>query len=259
MSAATNDIAAEDRWAAERWACSARRGSRSGGRQWWYDGHHELAAIFDTIMRYDTTYEEVRTADRRSMTANGEHPNGAQMRCGQSCSATGYDYDARRSRVRHEAPLDIRLRAGSGSFPTPTSRRSQAVDKLTVKFTLNAPWVNFFPYLLASTPGMIHRRRRGRRPAASTRTSTQPAVVPFQHPRPSALAPSSRFVQAERGSINLVRKREPTGGANPTSTRWFVFSRALQPATTHTQLPIRCRCIAYGTRGRSRRRPTRRR
>jgi peptide/nickel transport system substrate-binding protein len=83
------------------------------------------------------------------------------------------------------------------------------VDKLTVKFTLTAPWANF-PYVLAYTPGLI-----------PSPTAVKAACGPNQDTLPRACAFNSKPVGAgpyrvdsykPKESINLVRNDSYWGG-----------------------------------------------
>jgi peptide/nickel transport system substrate-binding protein len=114
-------------------------------------GTTELAAIFDTIMRYDTTEKrfEPQTAD--SLTPNGDASEWTlKLRPGIRFSdGTDYDADAVVFGMKRHSTFGSPAAGLVANIKT-----YSAVDKLTVKFTLNAPWASF-PYLLASTPGMI--------------------------------------------------------------------------------------------------------
>lgn len=114
-------------------------------------GSTELAAIFDTIMRYDPTTKKFEPQTAESLTPNGDGSEWVlKLRAGiKFTDGTDYDADAVVFGMKRHSTFGSRAAGLLANI-----KAYSAADKLTVKFTLNAPWVNF-PYLLASTPGMI--------------------------------------------------------------------------------------------------------
>ena len=114
-------------------------------------GATELAAIYDTIMRYDTVTGKYEPQTAESLTANAENSEWTlKLRAGvKFTDGTDYDADAVVSGIKRHVTF-----GGRSSSLVQNIKTFTVVDKLTVKFTLNAPWGNF-PYLLAYMPGMI--------------------------------------------------------------------------------------------------------
>jgi peptide/nickel transport system substrate-binding protein len=130
-------------------------------------GSTEMAAVYDTIMRYDgaTGRYEPRTAE--SVTPNVDSTEWTiKLRPGIKFS-DGTDYDAEAvvfSMNRHRsglsgAPPCAQLyacprNATATNLYMALVKEMTAVDKLTVKVTLSEPW-SAFPYALADEAGMI--------------------------------------------------------------------------------------------------------
>src|SRR5688572_17353521 len=114
-------------------------------------GTTELAAIFDTIMRYDTTTKKFEPQTADSLTANGDGSEWVlKLRSGMKFTdGTDYDADAVVFGMKRHSTFGSRAAGLLANIKEYT-----VVDKLTVKFTLTAPWGNF-PYVLAYTPGLI--------------------------------------------------------------------------------------------------------
>jgi peptide/nickel transport system substrate-binding protein len=114
-------------------------------------GATELAAIYDTIMRYDTVAGKYEPQTAESLTANADNSEWTlKLRAGIKFSdGTDYDADAVVSGIKRHVTF-----GGRSSSLVQNIKTYTVVDKVTVKFTLNAPWGNF-PYLLAYMPGMI--------------------------------------------------------------------------------------------------------
>jgi peptide/nickel transport system substrate-binding protein len=115
-------------------------------------GGTELAALYDTILRWNpgTGKFENRTAE--SLVSNADFTewtlklkSGIKFRDG-----TAYDAEAVKLSIeRHKASTINASRAHLGPVKTIT-----VVDPLTVKFTLSQSWAGF-PYVLADEPGML--------------------------------------------------------------------------------------------------------
>lgn len=111
----------------------------------------ELAALYDTIMRYDpdTGAYEPHTAE--SLTPNDDFTQWTlTLRDGISFSdGTPYDAEA----VVANLQRHVEARSNAVSLVTPITDYD-VTDPLTVVFTLAFPW-NGFPFALASGPGMV--------------------------------------------------------------------------------------------------------
>jgi peptide/nickel transport system substrate-binding protein len=114
-------------------------------------GNTELMAIYDTIMRYDTTTGKYEPQTAESLTANADNSEWTlKLKAGIKFT-DGTDYDA--EAIVYGLKRHVTF-GGRSSSLVANIKTYAVVDKLTVKFTLNAPWGNF-PYLLAYMPGMI--------------------------------------------------------------------------------------------------------
>ncbi|MEO8693786.1 MAG: ABC transporter substrate-binding protein [Acidimicrobiales bacterium] len=114
-------------------------------------GTTELAAIFDTVMRYDTTTKKFEPETAESLTANVDSSEWVlKLRSGiKFTDGTDYDADAVVFGMKRHSLFGSRAAGLLANIKDYT-----VVDKLTVKFTLTAPWSNF-PYVLSYTPGLI--------------------------------------------------------------------------------------------------------
>ncbi|HEV8296690.1 MAG TPA: ABC transporter substrate-binding protein [Acidimicrobiales bacterium] len=133
-------------------------------------GAIEMAAVYDTIVRYNHTTKkyENRTAD--TVTPNADFTEWVvKIRPGIKFS-DGTDYDAAAvvfGMQRHRSGVEGGPTAANcaefiacprnttvSNAIMPWVKTVIATDALTVKFTLTEPWAGF-PYLLATEPGMI--------------------------------------------------------------------------------------------------------
>ena len=114
-------------------------------------GNTELMAIYDTIMRYDTDTGKYEPQTAESLTANADNSEWTlKLKSGiKFTDGTDYDADAVVYGLKRHVTF-----GGRSSSLVQNIKTYTVVDKLTVKFTLNAPWGNF-PYVLAYMPGMI--------------------------------------------------------------------------------------------------------
>ena len=169
-------------------------------------GGTEGAAIFDTIMRYDTTTKkfEPRTAD--SLSANGEFSEWTlRLRGGVKFSdGTDYDADAVVFGMKRHTTFNSRAAALVATIKTYT-----VVDKLTVKFTLSAPWANF-PYVLASSPGMIPSPTAVKA-ACGVNQEILPRLCVFNS-KPIGAGPFKVSSYKPKEAINLARNDTYWGG-----------------------------------------------
>jgi peptide/nickel transport system substrate-binding protein len=108
-------------------------------------------AIYDTIMRYDTTTGKYEPQTAESLTANADNSEWTLKLKSGIKFTDGTDYDA--EAIVYGLKRHVTF-GGRSSSLVANIKTYTVVDKLTVKFTLNAPWGNF-PYLLAYMPGMI--------------------------------------------------------------------------------------------------------
>ncbi|MEO8691971.1 MAG: ABC transporter substrate-binding protein [Acidimicrobiales bacterium] len=136
-------------------------------------GAIQMAAVYDTLMRYDITSKTYKPQLAESIAGNADSTEWTlKLRPGVKFS-DGTDYNAEAVRFGLQ-----RHRSGASTAPSaPTAttcaefiacpRNSTstgvymslvkdvvAVDNLTVKITLNEPWASF-PYALSAEPGMI--------------------------------------------------------------------------------------------------------
>ena len=181
-------------------------------------GNTELAAIYDTIMRYDTTTKKFEPQTADSLTPNGDGSEWTlKLRSGIKFS-DGTDYDA-------DAVVFGMKRHSTFGSPRGGARRQHqdvftVVDKLTVKFTLNAPWVNF-PYLLASTPGMIPSPT-AIKAACGRQSGHQPARLCLFNTKPIGAGAFKVDSYKPKESINLVRNDTYWGGKSYLDALSFV-------------------------------------
>lgn len=132
-------------------------------------GGIQMSAVYDTLMRYDLDAKQYKPHMLESLAPNADSTEYTlKIRAGIKFS-DGTDFDAEAVRFALN-----RHRVGSATLPAtecaayiacPRNARSSAVymalvkdivavDKLTVRVTLNEPWTSF-AYALASEPGMI--------------------------------------------------------------------------------------------------------
>ncbi len=116
-------------------------------------GGIEMAAIYDTVMRWNptTTQYEPRTA--QSLTPDATFSTWTlKLRSGLTFpDGTAYDAEAVRFNIaRHKSAEN---RTSSAAYVANISEM-KVVDATTLVFTLNAPWAGF-PFVLADEGGMI--------------------------------------------------------------------------------------------------------
>ena len=115
-------------------------------------GTTEVGAIFDTIMRYDT--------DKKAFVPQIAESLDVECRLQRMDAETAAEREVHRRhrlrrgcrRLRDEATRAVRVSRAAALVAQ--IKDYTVVDKLTLKFTLTAPYSNF-PYVLAFTPGMI--------------------------------------------------------------------------------------------------------
>ena len=114
-------------------------------------GTTEVGAIYDTLMRYDTDKKVFVPEIAESLNANADNSEWTlKIRPNvKFTDGTDYDADAVVFGMKRHVQYGSRAAALVAQIKDFT-----VVDKLTVKFTLGAPYSNF-PYVLAFTPGMI--------------------------------------------------------------------------------------------------------
>src|SRR5687767_9468678 len=114
-------------------------------------GTTEVGAIFDTIMRYDTEKKVFVPQIAESLTPNADFSEWTlKLRPNiKFTDGTDYDSDAVVFGMKRHVQYGSRAAALVAQVKEYT-----VVDKVTLKFTLTAPYSNF-PYVLAFTPGMI--------------------------------------------------------------------------------------------------------
>jgi peptide/nickel transport system substrate-binding protein len=114
-------------------------------------GGAELAALYDTIMRYDPETGEYEPQIAESLTANDDFTEWTlTLRPGVRFS-DGTPYDAAAVVANLQRHVEVRSRSASLLAPIESY---ETPDDRTVVFTLSSPW-NGFPYALASGPGMV--------------------------------------------------------------------------------------------------------
>lgn len=111
----------------------------------------ELAALYDTIMRYDDKTGTFEPETAESLTPNADFTQWTlKLRSGITFSdGTAYDSAA----VVASMKRHVEKHSNTLSLVTPITKY-ETPDPLTVVFTLAFPW-NKFPFALASAPGMI--------------------------------------------------------------------------------------------------------
>lgn len=114
-------------------------------------GGAELAALYDTIMRYDPGTGEFEPQTAESLTPNADFTKWTlKLRSGISFT-DGTPYDA--AAVVAHLKAVVARRATTASLVTPITNY-ETPDPLTVIFTLSFAW-NAFPFALSSAPGMV--------------------------------------------------------------------------------------------------------
>lgn len=114
-------------------------------------GGAELAALYDTIMRYDLDSGTFVPHTAESLTSNEDFTQWTlTLREGITFS-DGSPYDS--AAVVANLQRHVEARSNASSLLTPIDEYDTP-DERTVVFTLSFPWNNF-PYALAGTPGMV--------------------------------------------------------------------------------------------------------
>ncbi|MFY1638042.1 ABC transporter substrate-binding protein [Solwaraspora sp. WMMB335] len=114
-------------------------------------GGAELAALYDTIMRYDPEGGTFEPNTAESLTANDDYTEWTlTLRPGITFS-DGSPYDS--AAVVANLQRHTEARSNASSLVAPITDY-QTPDERTVVFTLAFPWNNF-PFALAGTPGMV--------------------------------------------------------------------------------------------------------
>jgi len=114
-------------------------------------GGAELAALYDTIMRYDPASGAFEPQTAESLTPNDDFTQWTlTLRSGITFS-DGAPYDS--AAVVANMQRHTEARSNASSLVAPITDYATP-DDLTVVFTLAFPWNNF-PFALAGTPGMV--------------------------------------------------------------------------------------------------------
>jgi len=169
-------------------------------------GTTELAAIFDTIMRYDTTTRKFEPQTAESLTPNGDGSEWVlKLRSGiKFTDGTDYDADAVVFGMKRHSTFGSRAAGLLANI-----KAYAVVDKLTVKFTLTAPWGNF-PYVLSYTPGLIPSPTAVKA-ACGANQETIPRNCTFNS-KPIGAGAFKVDSYRPKESINLVRNDTYWGG-----------------------------------------------
>jgi peptide/nickel transport system substrate-binding protein len=169
-------------------------------------GAIESAAIYDSIMRFDTTTKKFEPQIADSLSPNVDFSEWTlKLRPGVKFSdGTDYDADAVVFGMKRHTTFGSRAAGLVDNIKAFT-----VVDKLTLKFTLNGPWVNF-PYLLASTPGMIPSPTAVK--AACGFIQEIPPQVCLFNTKPIGAGPFKLDSYKPKEAINLVRNDSYWGG-----------------------------------------------
>lgn len=162
-------------------------------------GSTEVAAFFDTIMRFDTDTKKYVPQTAESLTPNAEFSEWTlKLRPGIKFS-DGTDYDAAAVEAGLKRHVTQRSRA---ALMVSFISKYEVVDKVTLKMTLSSPWAGF-PYVLAYTPGMIPS------PAAIAKCDqTKPARECEFNLKPVGAGPFIIDGQYKKGEP-IVGKRNP--------------------------------------------------
>jgi peptide/nickel transport system substrate-binding protein len=190
-------------------------------------GTTEVGAIYDTIMRYDTDKKVFVPEIAESLSANADNTEWTLKLRPNVKFTDGTDYDADAVVFGMKRHVQYGSRAAALVAQV---KDFAVVDKLTVKFTLGAPYSNF-PYVLAFTPGMIPSPT-----AIKTACKIgQPDEVKAAkdcvfNTKPVGAGPYMVDSWLPKESINL--KRNPTywGGKPHLDTLKFVTFGSAQPA-----------------------------
>jgi peptide/nickel transport system substrate-binding protein len=169
-------------------------------------GTTELGAIFDFLMRYDVNTKKYEPQTAESLNANAEFTEWTlKLRPGiKFTDGTDYDADAVIYGMKRHTQFGSRAAGMVANI-----KEYAAVDKLTVKFTLNAPWANF-PYVLSYTPGMIPSPTAVKA-ACGANHETIPRNCTFNS-KPIGAGPYKVESYRAKESINLVRNDTYYGG-----------------------------------------------
>jgi peptide/nickel transport system substrate-binding protein len=114
-------------------------------------GGHEMNAIYDTIVAYNTDTKKYDNRTAESLTPNADFSEWTlKLKPGlKFTDGTAYDAEAVVFNIRRHT--QFRSRAAS---IVARIKDMAVVDPATVKFTLTSAWSGF-PYVLAYTPGMV--------------------------------------------------------------------------------------------------------
>jgi peptide/nickel transport system substrate-binding protein len=169
-------------------------------------GAIEGGAIFDYIMRYDFNTKRYEPQTAESLNANADFSEWTLRLRGGIKFTDGTDYDA--DAVVFALKRHTQFSSPS-AFLVSKIKEYAVLDKLTVKFTLTTPWANF-PYLLASTPGMIPSPTAVKA-ACGVNPPTPPNNCLFND-KPIGAGPYKVESYTPRQSINLIRNTTYYGG-----------------------------------------------
>ncbi|MFC0527713.1 ABC transporter substrate-binding protein [Phytohabitans kaempferiae] len=111
----------------------------------------EIAAIYDTIMRYDPESGTFEPHTAESLTPNADFTQWTLKLRPNIKFSDGTAYDA--AAVVANLKRHVETRSNTVSLVAPITKYDTP-DDLTVVFTLSFPW-NGFPFALASGPGMV--------------------------------------------------------------------------------------------------------
>src|SRR5690606_19878214 len=116
-------------------------------------GGMEFAAIYDTVMRYNTETKEYEPNIAESLTPNEDNTEWTLKLRPNVTFSDGTPYNAEAVRLSFQRHVQFRTSRAS-ALVIGAVKDYTVIDPLTLKFTLNYPWRNF-AYLLAWTPGMV--------------------------------------------------------------------------------------------------------
>lgn len=169
-------------------------------------GTTEVGAIFDALMRFNPETKKYEPQIAESLTGNADNTEWTLKLRPNVKFSDGTDFDS--AAVVYGMKRHTQFGSRAASLLSSIKEYTE-VDKLTVKFTLSAPWANF-PYVLAYTPGMIPSPTAVK--AACGANHETPARNCAFNNKPIGAGPYKVDSYKPKESINLVRNDTYWGG-----------------------------------------------
>src|SRR5438552_1868957 len=190
-------------------------------------GGIELAAIYDTIMRYNPETHLYETRMAQTLTPNADLTEWTLVLKPNIKFSDGTDYNADAVVNSFKRHVQYKI-SRAGALIAASVKDYVVVDPLTVKFVLTAPWRGF-PYLLAWTPGMV--------PSPTALKACDPAKPPTQcefNTKPVGAGPFT--FESYKAKEALALKRNPTYWGGDVYLDGLKFVNIIGASATYTAL-----------------------